>query len=571
MIKIINKIQTILLIILFFSLPLINSHFFDLFWIKWWFYVSWNYEFTKVIFFNIFSWILLFLFLVQYIFTKKNHKNFNQLIFIPKIIYLLVWIIIISTIFSDFFYTSLLWNNSKSHSSIMFLNIIWLFIILINSHKKLLNTLIKTTIISSLFVVLIWIKEYFLPTFNYWDLWNRALSTFWHPNYLALFILIIIPLIPHPLTHSLTGGRKVFSYNIFLFILLIILLFLTKSAWWILIFIFYIFYKLINNNRFRFNIKNEIIYLFLWIFIFSLIFYQFWLITKLHSFLSRFFIWETTLRIIFSDIKNVLIWSWLWTLEYIFDWFKSPFLYIFENFWFTADRPHNLAINFFYHFWIIWLYFIFLVIYKIFKNYKNIKYKYKKYYESLFLFFIFTIFNFPSIAHYTIIILIWTYIYQKSYINTKLNYYKIFLINSILITSIFWIYFNTIYYIEEHKIYQNSSYISSNILYNKIKSENYKKNIFWEWFTNIENMCENLILYSNSIENNFYCWNILWKIDKKLAIIYYNQWLSKTPDLWNQDSKYLDNYIIKNFVDKKRFFSEKYSNINQILERIWLK
>ncbi len=54
MIKIINQIQKILLIILFFSLPLINSHFFDLFWVKWWFYVSWNYEFTKVMFFNIF-------------------------------------------------------------------------------------------------------------------------------------------------------------------------------------------------------------------------------------------------------------------------------------------------------------------------------------------------------------------------------------------------------------------------------------------------------------------------------------------------------------------------------------
>ncbi len=449
----------------------------------------------------------------------------------------------------------------------MFLNIIWLFIILINSHKKLLNTLIKTTIISSLFVALIWIKEYFLPTFNYWDLWNRALSTFWHPNYLALFILTIIPI----LIPNIINKFKLNFKNIILIIitlLFIITLFLTKSAWWILIFIFYfLFFKTPSIPS---PLRRGLGWGFI-ILLFFIILLNFWLITKLHSFLSRFFIWETTLRIIFSDIKNILIWSWLWTLEYIFDWFKSPFLYIFENFWFTADRPHNLAINFFYHFWIIWLSFITYLIFKIIKNYKISHKKYKKYYESLFLFFIFTIFNFPSITHYVIIILIWAYIYQKSYINTKLYYYKIILINSILITSIFWIYFSTKYYIEEHKIYKNSSYISNNILYNKLKSENYKKNIFWDWFINLENMCENLILNSNSVENNFYCWDILWKIDKNIALNYYNNWLEKTPDLWNLESKYNNYFLIKNFVDKKRFFSEKYSNINLILKRTWIE
>lgn len=84
-------------------------------------------------------------------------------------------------------------------------------------------------------------------------------------------------------------------------------------------------------------------------------------------------------------------------------------------------------------------------------------------------------------------------------------------------------------------------------------------------------MCSDLILNSKSVENNFYCWNLLWQIDKDLSIQYYNNWLSKTPDLWNSNSKYYNNFLIKNFVDKKRFFSEKYSNLEIILKRVWIK
>jgi len=67
-----DKLQKIIIIGLFFLLPLINSHLFDLLWIKCWFYVDWNYEYTKVIFFNIFSWIILTLFFIKVYYIKKN-------------------------------------------------------------------------------------------------------------------------------------------------------------------------------------------------------------------------------------------------------------------------------------------------------------------------------------------------------------------------------------------------------------------------------------------------------------------------------------------------------------------
>ncbi len=545
MIKIIYNLQKYLLIVLFFCLPLINSHLFNLIWIDWWFYVNWNYEFTKVIFFNIFSWIIFWLFFIQNLINKNKIK-------IPKILFPILLIILLSTFFSDFFYTSLLWNNSKSHSLLMFLNLIWIFVILINQTKSFQQKLIKTTLISSIFVIIIWIKEYFFPTFEYWNLSTRAFSTFWHPNYLALYILILLPLI------------KIKNYLWLSFIwLLFFLLILTKSVWWILIWIIYLI-TLIKNKKFKYYL------FFILISVSILLIYNFWLITKLHSFLSRFFIWETTLKIIFSDIKNIFIWNWLWTLKYVFDWFKSPYLYIFENFWYTADRPHNLILYIFYSFWIFWIYILFKIFYNISKSYKYSKNKNQFYFHSIFLFLIFTIFNFSSISHYLIIILIWSIIYNSSNKNIKFCQKNIanFLILILSIFWFFWIYFSINYYIQEYNIKQNSNYKSNFYLYEKIKLEDYEKNLFWNNFVSIQNMCEWLISYSDSVENYFYCWNLLWNMDEELAKKYYNKWLTKLPDLRNQDSNYNKQFLIKNYVDQIRFFSDKYSNLKEIIERV---
>ena len=594
--NVLTKINNYLLIILFFLLPIIHSYFFNFLWINWWFYVSWNFEFTKVMFFNIVSWIILWLYFLWLIYdyfwnntsslkslSWKKEKTSKKFI-VPKSIYFIVPVIIISTIFSSSFFTSLLWNTSKSHSAIMFINLIWIFIILINSDKNLLKKLLLTTFISSIFVWIIWIKEYYFPTFNYWDLSNRAIWTFGHPNYLALYILILIPLLLRYIK-----DKKINILKNILLILLIILLFLTKSAWWIIIFLLYIFSKNISKLR----KKDSIIWL-LFIFIVITIIYNYiWFLytietswvftTKLHSFLSRFFIWETTLKIIFSDLKIILFGWWLWTLEFIFDSFKWPYLYIFENIWFTADRPHNLFLNFFYHFWILWLFLIIFIFSKIIKIYKvslNNKLQSKNipYLESLILFFTFTIFNFSWITQYLIILLMWTIVYKNYVIPSEQTDHtkkssiilpKILLITFFIFISMFWFHFYLSYYIEEYKSHIDNNDISSNYLYNRIKLEDYEKNLFGKWFKNIEDMCKKIINYSSSVENYFYCWDLLWKNNKKLANEYYTKWFNKLPDLWNKNSKYNNQFLIKHFVDKKRFFSTKYSNINEILNKLW--
>ena len=535
------KIIKTLLIILILLLPLINSHLIDLFWIKWWFYVDWNYEFTKVVFFNIFSSMILSLFFIKIIYYKEKIK-------IPLITILISIVFILSTYFSDFQFTSLFWNNSKWASLLMYLNLVWIFIVLINIKKKIRKKLIKTLIFSSLFVSIIWIKEYYFPTFDYWNLSNRAISTLWHPNYLIGYYLLLIPFIYKKIKNN---------YYKTLLVLIIFTLFLTKSIWWILIFLIYSIYYLISKNNFKITKKYILLFVTIIIIIVTVIIYNFWLLTKLNSFISRFYIWETTIRIIFSDLTHFFFWNWIATLDLIFNSFKSPELYIFENIWFTADRPHNLFLNIFYYFWFIWFSLFSYLLFKLIKNFKN-----KPYYHSIILFLFFSIFNFWWIVHYLILILFISYIYKwnKEIKNKLLS--EIFLVLIVFI-SIFWAIFSYTNYKLEYTNFNFSEYKpQTNFITNKISNEEYQ---------NYKD--------ENSAEFYFNLWNSNWKKiypesifqeDNDKAIEYYKLWLAKLPDMWNENSKYYNNIFIKNLYIPERFYSRKFSNLEEILKRVWI-
>lgn len=532
----INKIIKFLLIVLVILLPLVNSHFFDLIWINWWFYVEWNYEFSKSIFFNVFSWIIIFLFFLD---------NFKKKIFFPKIIFFILWLFFLTSIFTNFPLTNLFWSAWKWHSVLMFIDLIWLFIVLINQKKVFINELIKYIIYSAIFVIILWFKEYYFPTFDYGNLSNRAISTFGHPNYLALYILVLIPFLIEWIKNNMYKIILIFS---------IILLFLTKSVIWISIFLVYLLFILKTKIKLEKKYSLLIITLLIWFWIF--IIYKFWFITKLNSFLSRFYIWETTLNISISNLKNFIFWYWADSLSYIFDSLKSKELYIFENIWFTADRPHNIFLNLLYHFWFLSLVIFIYLLYKLFKKYKN-----NTYYNSIILFLVFCFFNFSSISIYLIIIVILSYILKEK-INNKISnlYFIIFIIIWFL-----WIYWSFIYYIEEHKNKLKINTYIKNTYYENLKLEDPEKKIFSS-FDNVYNLCEKLIERMQSVENYFYCWDLLINYDKAKAIYYYKKWLEKLPDMWNEKSKYHDNYFINKMFVSERFYSEKFSNLKEILE-----
>ncbi len=624
----------ILTLFLFFTLPLFFSHIFDFILNKNIFLVDWNYEFSKVIFFNIFSGLIIILFFIKNIFSKSPSHVGEGL---GVRFYIFYFLILISTYFSVSPFISFFWNTAKAHSFLMINNLFWIFIVLSNFSENFRKKILKTIIFSSIFVSIFAIKEYFFPSYNYWDLSNRALWSFWHPNYLALFILLIIPILYNSLLvhrippfgyNFLPFGQKGVGYKkyflSFILLLTIFTLFITKSALAILIFIFYNFYFFYSNNfipslikgvrgnfwkyfsilpslRLKGRVgdgliinKNFLKIIIPFILILSPILIYNLYPEKLSSFISRFFIWETTLKIIFSDIKTIFIWNWAETLPYFFSDFKNINLYIFENFWFSSDRPHNLFLNFFYHFWIFSLFFIFYFLYKIFKNKSSLSEKNTQniYIEAITIFFIFTFFNFSNIATYLILIFtISSYFFSPFSIKgstpeRREGLLKISFLIVITIFSIINLYYSPKFYLSENKTYiwqyKEASEIfeyNPNNFYSLNKSEKgleiekiKSKNYYLSKITNTKNLlktCEELVKKHSSAENYFLCWDYLEKFwYKKESKEFYKKWLKKLPDLWNKDSKYYDNFFIKNFIDWKRFFSEKYGDIREILEKV---
>jgi hypothetical protein len=591
-----QKLLKYIILVGIFILPLISSRITSLLWFSFSMPVDWNYEFTKVMFFNIWSSLIIVLFCINNIFSRECRPVFPTFLIIFFYIFLSL-----STFFSESPIISFLWNNEKSHSFLMWSNLIWLFLVfrtIFQSSPSLyqresnngnldFNQIIKTFIFSWIFVSFIWIKEYFLPTFNYGDLWNRLFSTFWHPNYLSIFLLSLIPFLYNSIFSFQISSNKGRGIKGLILLLFIFTLILTKS--FIAIFLFLIFNLYYFWNKIKY--KKFLISL-ITLLLFSLIYI--YLPEKLHSFISRYFLWEATVKTIFSDIKMFLIWWWTETLMYFFDNFKSKYVYIFENLWYTADRPHNIFLNFFYHFWIFGLVFILGIYYKVFNfSIEKININYVKLLEikiSLILIFIFLLFNPTSIVIYLISTILLAQLFYKDLGNAGMNsLLKNIFILSIIIFSIFWAYNSYKFYISEANFYKkdfikalewykynqeiyfmiwkfekwlNISKIKTQQYYfYKIRSENsiLKKN----------KICSEFLKNYNYAENYFYCWSIFWDNWREdLAKNFYKKWIDKLPDLWNENSIYYRNLLVKTLkINSHRLTSEKYG-LKLILNRI---
>lgn len=559
-------IYRFLILFLFLTLPLAHSQLGGMFWVDLDIVVNGNYEFTKVILFNILCSLIFILFWWERILKRKN-------INIALPVYLALWVIIISTLFSISPITSLFWWTSKWHGMIFFINLTWLFIVLSNQGHHFHKKCIKTILLSSFLVAFLGIWQYAFPSFDYWELSGRAISTLGHPNYLALYLLITIPLLYKKLSHR-------FSHLYLWFTLLLVLcLLLTKSVLGISLFILY------NLYFFQKNKKETIISIWiLWVIWILLLIFSDIAFSKLHSFFSRFAIWDTTLSIIFSDLKSFIFGSGLETLRLTFDTEKSPYIYIYENFGFTADRPHNLILNIFYHTGVVWLWVFFYTLYYGWSHIKKTPYK-----ESLILLFLFTVFNFPSVVHYSIlalIIAIATHTKSTAYTKARRVFGFISFI-SICLVSILWWYLSYSFYQAEIEYRQWGIKKASQIFpYHAnyqyaihhiniwAKLEKYPSKRYYQTKMigshSLKDTCVEFTEKFPTAENYFYCAQQLESMFKKEeAMMFYQKWLEKLPDLWNPESKYYDDIFIKNTISGNRFFSEKYSPVQKVLDKVW--
>jgi len=578
-----NKIFWILFIVFIIILTLIHSRLFINFWIEN-FTVEWNYEFTKTMLFNILSSVL-FSIVFLYSFVSK------WVIKIPKNIIFFIWffylILGISTYFSAIPFQSLFWWVSKWHWFIFYNNLILFFLSIYILFQNIWSKYILKSLLFSVFILgIVWIKEYYFPSFDYWDLWNRLLSTLWHPNYVAGILLMVIPFSIYLLESNFKLKYNFISRIIYFLITLLffITLLLTKSFIAIFLVILYLIHKFYwKNNTDFFIIFTFIFIIFWWIFIFK------YFPEKLNSFISRFYIWETTLKIIFSDIKIFFFWIWAENLNLYFDKFKSIELYLYENIWFNADRPHNILINFWVHFWVFWLIVISWIYYKIIKIFNSDNW----WNYSLLWISIFWLFNFPNIIWYLFFIIIFSYsLYKKKVSHQDECKYEIsvkFFMLFIIIISLFWSYFSYKSYIAETLVKEDKYSEALNIFpyysdyyYNNYKLEEWLKiennfhsenyflyNIYFSFKKNTS--CKILVENYPSIENYFYCGQL---VENKLwyhsADDFYKKWVELFPDIWNNNNEYLNTFPWKYVINTDRILHPKYSNIQEILRKIEL-
>lgn len=542
-------------VLLFICAPLIHTKFFWYFWIENLWNIAGNFEFTKVIFFEIIAscYIIFHIFSWRKILFSKTSLLLIAFLFLNSLL---------QAIFGESFFTHILWNNEKWHGVIMFLLLIILSGVFASYSKKEQQDTILIIIIWSIFVYILSIKELFIPSFHYGDLWNRAFWSFWHPNYLALYSIIILGIL---FTKKLKNTWKYDSLIIAAVFLSFIALILTKSVTAITLFLWYLSFRAYSHYKDILWKKDIMILICLFFISFISIlyyFYVFWLSVKFNSFISRFFIWDSTYHLIISNWKTLLLWWWFDSLWYIFDKYKSPYLYIFENIWYTADRPHNFILYIFYSLWLTGLLLLTYIFYKfIICNKKH------KYYHVFIISWLFLMLNFSSISSYIILCFLVTIQQQRKYtytINIQ-TYFTSFLIS---ILCIWIIIMGSLYYYEEYKLSNNNIYFTKNWIINNLRTENREKHIFYT-SQNSRSLCNTLIKYINSVENYFYCGQIISQIDKYNSQRYYILWLNKIPDMRNKESEYFQNIFVKYLFSQERFFSEKYSHLKEILEITW--
>jgi len=565
----------ILVKILVFTLPLACSHLPELFWLWNIIRINGNYEFFKVLYFNIFSSVIILLYALSYIYHTLFSQNNIRSIFSwisHNTSLLIVWffcINIIATLNSISPFESLIWWTQKGHGMLMFNNLIGIFCIISTLKSKQVQGLISSFLYSISLVCLIGIWQYYMPSFDYWALDNRAISTLGHPNYLSGLLLITLPFLLSP-NYIVNRLLRYIMIAIILSCLI-----LTFSYIAIALSIWYVLYRIFKKYQLQ-TLDISLIYLLLFTLCAGLIWFHF--PEKIHSFVSRYYIWKTSIDIIIAHPLGLVTGLWHETLPHYFDNFKSSYLYLFENFGFRADRPHNIFIYFLYTFWWWGLGFISLVGYYIYRHVHTIPG------QALTLLWIFLLFNYASIASYCIAMICIIALVRPtpaSHKNTwvilsSLLYCCVALVSIytlVLSVSLYqaersvvvtWTYQQAYQQLPDYYLYQ----YKNDVFEHKLESETYYLEQLYS-SNEYQKNCEILVSQFPSAENHFYCWDLFASLNNTpLSHSYYSQGLKKLPDIWNSDSLYWKHPIVSASISGNRFYSSHYSPVRRILSTL---
>ncbi|MCP4523189.1 MAG: hypothetical protein GY828_03140 [Candidatus Gracilibacteria bacterium] len=553
--------------------------------------VSGSYEYTKVSLFNFFG--PLFAVFLGFKIIKKETLVIQN----PVLLISISLILIFSTYFASIPFVSLFGSVEKGHGMFFFFNLILLYITLSNINRNNVKKIFSGFIVILSFVCIYGIYEYFFPSFDYGSLSNRLVSSLGHPNYVGAVLLVLIPYSCENILTKLKYKYKNIIFGI-LFILGVFTLILTKSALAIFLIFTYFLYKFLlyfcnNYNVIQNNFHSIVFGNIILIILLGILLLSFYAPEKFSSFISRYYIWETSFKIIFSDIKIFFLGVGPENMKLYFDIFKSPELYLYENIGFTADRTHNIFLQFWVDFGILGFLFICSVYYRFYKFVLSTQEKIKKYnwmiYSGISL-SIFYLIHPISITGYISVILLFTLYLKDSTKNIPQKYStNIFFIGLIILSfissyfvihgykaeisakqndyekSLFLFPFYETYY------YHNADIQGALKINNGYKTEGYfLENIYTG--KNILIDCDRLTKNYASVENYFYCGQIIDSLGHSgTAIQYYKTGIQKFPDVWNPDSKYLQNFPGKYIIQTERILHPKYSNIQEILKKLDLQ
>ncbi|EKE27390.1 MAG: hypothetical protein ACD_3C00214G0001 [uncultured bacterium (gcode 4)] len=392
----ISMINNYLIALIFLIVPVIFSHFLYIFWINYSLPTAYSYESIKVLaFLCIVLGIWTFGLLRSWIFSFKFKIS-------RRTIYLLLMFIIflISSSLSVNQEISLFWSPQKSHWAIFYLALIYLYLVLIDILPKKIylseffnKVILSTWIVVSLYALiqLLWLDPLFSLYTTRVPL-ERVFSTFWNANYLAWYMLILLPLV----FNLKASNRLKFS----LFLIFWIVLIATRSMFWIILLMCYSLYLIFNSRKLKGKhfLLTAVFLSFLAISSYFYLKYNIWNM-KLYSAFSRFYLIKTALNAYFNSFQSILFWNGFDTLYLVYKDFKDPMLNIYEDYNYIADSSHNVFIDILYSVWLIWFIWIFLPLFMLLRRADNIYLL-----HSTILFFIFFSFNIPSVSHYLILI-----------------------------------------------------------------------------------------------------------------------------------------------------------------------
>ena len=248
---------------------------------------------------------------------------------------------------------------------------------------------------------------------------GRVFSTLGNPNYLAGYVLMILPLLRvYTFLHERSWEEHV--WEILVWCVSALLIFWTGSylAW--IVFAAYACYSILTYSISDKKIRKTVLmfvgiliivgWIFVWHRYSTVLLHD----QKMKGFIARWYLWKTGISALTSDPFHFLFGFWsdgfLLVSEKFRDWHLS---HGYEDPAYRIDSSHNFFIDFALQFWVPML---ILFLYSIYRLAKNISHEKQM---ALMLFAVYFSFNIPVLVHFLLLIQILASSHDKHSIHIK--------------------------------------------------------------------------------------------------------------------------------------------------------